>query len=199
MQLTKDDLIECYFYKTELIQLCRERGLPTYGTKAELNQYLILFLNGTNPSDIKPFRTNNNKISAETKITFDTRLIGDGFKFNSEARLLFANYYHVKKFSFKKEMAIIKRRVETQKQTDYTIRDFITEFENTTQISDNPEEQTYHWNNFVKDFNRDPASKNFNSRMKTAARLWNIVKATNKPKKYSHDLLHRYSQQTQDP
>lgn len=198
MQLTKNDLAKHYFYKTELIHLCRERRLPTYGTKAELNYYLSCYLDGVPSKEIQPLRTNNQKALTKTDINLDTKLIGEGFTFNEHARLFFANYYHVKKFSFKKEMAIIKRRVETQNQTEYTVRDLIKELENSKKIVNTPEEQTYQWNNFVRDFNQDPASKEFTSRLKVAAILWKFVRESEQPKEYSHALLQQYLQQIQD-
>lgn len=53
------------------------------------------------------------------------KLIGSGFSFNNEARRWFANYFGVKNFSFKKEMAIIKRKAEAEDDTKITVRDLI--------------------------------------------------------------------------
>ncbi|UQS84570.1 SAP domain-containing protein [Apilactobacillus apisilvae] len=35
-----------YFYKTDLQSICRKYQLPTSGTKAELNTYIIRLING---------------------------------------------------------------------------------------------------------------------------------------------------------
>ncbi|WP_069825555.1 SAP domain-containing protein [Pediococcus pentosaceus] len=105
MVLTLKDFEQTYFYKTELIQLCKVYGLPTYGTKAELNKYLTLYLSGTPACDIKVNRkhtTSRNK----TKITLETKILGEGFSFNQEARKLFAEYFGKEEFSFKKEMVV---------------------------------------------------------------------------------------------
>jgi len=54
LNLTVKEFREKYFYKTDLIRMCREFGLPTYGTKAELNSYIIAYLSGTPVEKIKP-------------------------------------------------------------------------------------------------------------------------------------------------
>lgn len=109
---TPQDLYEfeqIYYYKTELIKLCRQLGLPTTGTKAELNLYIKKYLNGTPANQIKPLRSKKNYRSLTyEEINLDTKLIDSGFSFNQEARKWFADYFGVDKFSFSKGMAIIK-------------------------------------------------------------------------------------------
>lgn len=48
-----------YFYKKDLQTLCRRYGLPSNGTKAELNNYILKMLHGVSPKDIKPLRRLN--------------------------------------------------------------------------------------------------------------------------------------------
>ncbi|WP_262352517.1 SAP domain-containing protein [Lactiplantibacillus plantarum] len=56
-KITLNDFKESYFYKNELIQLCREYHLPVYGTKAELSHYVYLYLSGVPAGKIKVYRT----------------------------------------------------------------------------------------------------------------------------------------------
>lgn len=198
MQLTIEDLNEKYFYKTELSQLCRERKLPTYGTKAELTSYLTLYLKGASPKQVKPLRQYKPSSSRTKGITIDTKIISPEFKFSKETRSFFANYYHVETFNFNKQMATIKRRIETEHNTEYSVRDLITELKSNTQVFNTPEEQTYQWNKFVKDFNKDPNSTHFHSRMKVAAILWKKVRNSKSPKKYSKELIDQYFDQIKD-
>lgn len=197
MILTKSMLKNHYFYKTELIELCRNRKLPTYGTKAELKVYLQKFLSGIPPQEIKPARTIQAIKEKNNKLTLKTRLIGEGFKFNDLSRHFFAEYYHLPKFKFKKEMAVIKRRVETEHDTMYTVQDLIEELNHSEFIIDNKnsEEQTYQWNNFVRDFNKDPESKKFHSKMKVAAILWQHVRDSEGTKKFDKKLISKYYDQ----
>ena len=48
------------------------------------------------------------------------------------------------------------------------------------------------WNKFVKDFCADKATALFSERLKAAAALWKIVRESDKPKVYSHELFEEY-------
>ncbi|CAJ1182652.1 SAP domain-containing protein [Companilactobacillus paralimentarius] len=52
-KLSVEDFQKFYWYKTELVQICKDNQLPSYGTKAELNQYIIQYLSGIPQSQIK--------------------------------------------------------------------------------------------------------------------------------------------------
>jgi len=43
-------------------------------------------------------------------------------------------------------------------------------------ISEAPEEKTYQWNQFVKDFSKDPRTSQLPNRLKVAAKLWKTVR-----------------------
>ena len=206
-KITLTEFKEHYFYKTDLIKLCHEYHLPTYGTKAELNHYLYLYLTGTPVSKIKPHRTIQKKtpLTADEN-TLNTKVVGSGFSFNNEARKFFADYFNVDHFSFKKEMAIIKRQAEADNNTSMTVNDLIKQSmllkKNSTEkfniIAKTPEETTYQWNNFVKDFCQSPESNNFTNKLKVAAILWQNVKKSNQPKKYSNKLIQKYASKIND-
>ena len=53
------------------------------------------------------------------------------------------------------------------------------------------------WNKFVKDFCADPATANFSNKLKAAATLWKIVRDSDMPKFYSHELLNQYIKEKQ--
>ncbi|EHO51718.1 SAP domain-containing protein [Lentilactobacillus kisonensis] len=183
-----------YYYKTDLIALCRSYGLPTYGTKAELNHYILAYLSGTPKQMIHPNRKRPiHKLLTSDEISLQTPLVGSGFAFNDAARKFFANYFGVTKFSFKKKMAVIKRKAETDNDLAITVGDLIREYEESDQlVSQSKEAQTYQWNNFVKDFCADPTSLRFNQKIKVAVILWQKVKRSTGPKSYQHDLLIKY-------
>ncbi len=125
-QLTLAQFNAHYFYKTELVSLCKQYGLPAYGTKAELNQYIRLYLSGEPITHIKSTRKRPpHKKLATGQLSLKTKIVGSGFKFNNEAREFFANYFGVAHFSLKKEMAIIKRRAETTHDNQLTVGDLL--------------------------------------------------------------------------
>ncbi|MBV0929547.1 SAP domain-containing protein [Lentilactobacillus sp. IMAU92037] len=194
MKLTLAKFKANYYYKTDLIKLCRKYGLPTYGTKAELNHYILQYLSGIPKRDIHQIRKHNQRQHlTQADISLATPLVGSGFVFDDEARKFFANYFGVAKFSFKKKMAVIKRQAEAENDLTMTVGDLIREYQrNDDLVNQTKEEKTYQWNNFVKDFCADPASQQFPNKMKVAAILWGRVKRSMGPKEYHHQLLSEY-------
>ncbi|MBD5805865.1 SAP domain-containing protein [Limosilactobacillus walteri] len=198
---TLSEFTQKYYYKTELIKLCRRYKLPTSGTKAELNSYITKYLKGVPSSKIKPIRNNRKRHPLQySEINLDTKLINSGFCFNNAARQWFADYFDVKKFSFSKKMAIIKRKAETEHDTEMTVGDLILEMQNwdqsKTEIS--VEERTYQWNNFVRDFFKDQATTQYKQRLKVASILWKEVRTSKKAKIYHHDLLKKYDRKIKE-
>lgn len=191
-KLSVEDFQNFYWYKTELVQICKDNQLPSYGTKAELNQYIIQYLSGVPQSQIKTVRTNEYISSLKTEqINLQTKLLTSGFKLNAEARKFFADYFQMSKFSFKKSMAIKMRQVQSDRDTSATVQDLIDAYQNKTLI-DNDEEHTYQWNNFVKDFNHDERSKNYSQKMKVAAIIWSKVRDGQTDKTYHSQLINKY-------
>ncbi len=86
----------------------------------------------------------------------DTKLINSGFCFNKVARQWFADYFGVEKFSFSKKMAVIKRKAEVERDEQATVGDLIQQMQNwdKNKNASPAEENTYQWNNFVRDFLR---------------------------------------------
>ncbi|MCI1633987.1 MAG: SAP domain-containing protein [Liquorilactobacillus nagelii] len=195
--LTLNKFKQTYYYKTELIELCREYHLPTSGTKAELNQYLELYLTGTPAGRIQPVRLSVNvKRLTYEQLTLDTKVVGSGFCFNAAARKFFAEYFDQKNFSFKKEMAIIKRRAEVNHDTTLTIGGLLAEYQKLASPTNQcmvAEEATYQWNHFVRDFCQSPESSFFKAKMKVAAVLWQHCKQSKMPKKYTQELTNKYA------
>lgn len=203
MDLTKKEFNETYYYKTELVELCRQFRLPSSGTKAELNSYINDYLSGKPSSDIRPKRSVTRcSPLKKNQISLQTKLIGTGFSFNNEARKFFAKQFGVKKFVFKKEMAMIKREAEVNNDTEITVGDLIEQYKKLEQTHTNehyllshPEEQTYQWNQFVKDFCKSAEARDYRDKLKVAAILWNYVKKSPGPKIYTTDLVTKFSEE----
>ncbi|WP_235184269.1 SAP domain-containing protein [Agrilactobacillus composti] len=115
-----------YYYKQDLVAMCRQWHLPTNGTKAQLNQYIGQFLSGMPVDRIKPAKRLG-KVPALTvgDITLNTKLVDSGFRFNAAARQFFANYFGVPHFSFTKGMAALRRQAIAEHNLDVTVRDLI--------------------------------------------------------------------------
>jgi len=177
-----------YWYKSELIEICRECNIPSSGTKAELEVRIKKLLAGESMTDERQAHTNIRKKQELTEITLATRLIPDGFKFNQQARDFFANHYKKQKFSFSKEMAAALREAERQGDMNMTVADLIEVYEGKRAV-ESAEEKTYQWNNFVKAFNQDVRTKLLKDRMQVAAQLWREVRDQPGSKQFSPSLL----------
>lgn len=191
--MSEEDFQKFYWYKRELEIICRRYGLPSFGTKAELSEYIREFLRGIPVKNIKQIRVNrrstSKKLLAE-EIRLDTKLLNSGFSLNNEARKFFADYFGVKKFTFRKSMGIKMREIEKNQDNGATVADLIKSLSSDNKITDeNSEEKTYQWNNFVKDFYEDKSSANYQYPIKVAAILWKIVRDSKGDKTYSHKLI----------
>ncbi|MGN9165083.1 SAP domain-containing protein [Tissierellaceae bacterium HCP3S3_D8] len=201
-EMTVEEFEKHYWYKTELQSICRKHKIPSNGTKAELEHYIKEFLLGNHPINIREECSKIRKATYSTDdISLDTKLIQDGFKFNNRARKFLAEYFKMESFSFTKEMASALRNAERNKDYDMTVADLISVYENKKDFNEmkkSVEEKTYQWNNFVKDFNNDERSKNFNHKMKVASILWRKVRDNPGPKKYRTKLLEEHSDDLKD-
>lgn len=188
------DFHSYYWYKTELQQICKRHSLPTTGTKAELTAYIVKLLAGVPVSKIEATRKIRRKGTLKAgSITPNTNILASGFSLNNEARAFFKAYYGLSQFSFKKSMAIKMRAIETTQDKMATVKDLIDVYEHPYEnLSNNAEEQTYQWNNFVKTFMADDGTKVYRDRMTVASILWARVRDSNQPKHYSQGLLKQY-------
>lgn len=190
LEMSIEEFEKHYWYKIELKEICQEYQLPIYGTKYELSEYIIRLLKVESTNKIKPIRKKNRRGLPAYQITPKTKILESSFSLNNQSRQFFCSYYGVEKFSFKKSMGIKMREIEAQQDTNATVQDLIDVYEQkTVDLSKNKEEQTYQWNNFVRDFSNDSLAKDYHSPMKVAAYLWKEVKDSDQEKKYSHDLL----------
>lgn len=188
-ELSIHEFEQHYWYKRELIEICRCNHIPAWGTKAELEQRIKKLLNGEEVISQRTAGKAERMKKEMNELSLHTRLIPDGFKFNQLARDFFARYYKKEKFSFTKEMAAALREAEKQCNTEMTVADLIAIYEGKRAIN-TIEERTYQWNNFVREFSKDPNSYIFKkNRMKVAAILWKEIRDKPGEKKYTPDLL----------
>ena len=126
-------------------------------------------------------------------------MIQDGFKFDHIARKFFCDYFNVKKFSFTKEMAATLRNAEKNNDLEITVKDLIEVYldskKNPTKKIITNEDKTYQWNNFLKEFHKDKKTKLLNNKIQIASFLWRQVRDNPGEKKYTSELLTKYSKE----
>lgn len=202
-----------YWYAIELRKICRMLGLDFTGTKAELTSRVEHFLSG----DIN---FSSSKEREELKISMTDTALGlvvapgttsyaklstkiiDGFSFNTDWRAFYSKVLGKTNFKFTKEMAVAVREAKKRHDNSLTVRDLLVIYKVSKQHKSigkilpsyiQVEEQTYQWNNFVRDFNRDSRSRIFSNRMKVASILWSKMRDNPGPKVYCTDLIDVYA------
>ena len=99
-QLTKDlkseDFKEYYFLKEELKEFCRNEGLKISGSKNQLEERIIYYLDtGKSLDNLRPIqsknnysKSNSNKATTSEEITLDS-ILGENFKCSEDKREFF--------------------------------------------------------------------------------------------------------------
>lgn len=180
--LTKDlkseDFKEYYFLKEELKGFCRENNLKTSGSKSELEERIIHFLDtGKSPETQKTkniAKNNSNEpISLESKI-------GENFKCSEDKREFFEKEIG-KGFKFK-----VKFQKWLKANPDKTYEDAINAY---TEIQNSKEKtkigKQFQYNQYIRDFFADNDDKT----LKEAIECWNYKKSMKGHNKYEKSDL----------
>lgn len=187
---TYEEFSKYYWYRNELIAICREHSLNAPSGKIELNKVIESWFNG---EKILPEKKKGRKKKFNGELTLDTGLIECGFNCSNKFREFFAREIGVEKFKFKVDMVASAKAVKENGDENFTLRDLLDIYygKKTYAIYD---KSALQWNRFVHDFCDDKATMIYKNKMKAAAVLWNIIRNSEREKKYSHELLDEFSQ-----
>ena len=197
-----EEFSKYYWYREELIKICKSHGLKSPSGKIELNKVIEAYFSGekilpntkqraTKNSSTTTISSGKNSSLVKT-LTLETGLIECGFTFGNRFREFFSLQTGVKPFKFNVDMVATVKKVKETGDTSFTLGDLLDIYygRKTYAKYDNSALQ---WNKFVKDFCADEATKKFPERLKSAAALWKIVRESDMKKEYSHELLEQYS------
>lgn len=197
-----EEFSKYYWYRDELIKICKSHGLKAPSGKIELNKVIEAYFSGekilpntkhraTKGSSTTTISSGKNSSLVKT-LTLGTGLIECGFTFGNRFREFFSLQTGVKPFKFNVDMVATVKKVKETGDTSFTLGDLLDIYygRKTYAKYDNSALQ---WNKFVKDFCADEATKKFPERLKAAAALWKIVRESDMKKEYSHELLEQYS------
>ena len=180
--LTKDlkseEFRQYYFLKEELKEFCRENGLKISGSKNELEERIIYFLDTGKPLEAKKNKiisknTSNEPISLESKI-------GDNFKCSEDKREFFEKEIG-KGFKFK-----VKFQKWLKSNPDKTYRDAVDaylEIQNSKQKTEI--DKQFQYNQYIRDFFEDNDDKT----LKDAIECWKYKKSLKGHNKYEKSDL----------
>lgn len=179
-----------YWYRDELIKICKAHGLKATGSKIELNKVIEAYFSGEKilPEKKKPAKK---KKAVVTELTLDTGLIACGFTFGNRFREFFKQQTREENFKFNVDMVATAKAVKESGDESFTLGDLLDIYYGKKTYA-TYDKSALQWNKFVKDFCADEATGIFNERLKAAAALWKIVRESDMKKEYSHDLFEKY-------
>jgi hypothetical protein len=185
---TFEEFSKYYWYRNELIEICKKHNLNAPSNKIELNKVIEAYFSGEKILPIKKKRKIKNTV---TELTLDTGLIECGFTFGDRFREFFAKQTGINPFKFNVDMVATVKAVKENSDKSFTLGDLLDIYYGNKiyAIYDNSALQ---WNKFVKDFCEDKSTAVYKERLKAAAALWKIVRESDMPKVYSHELLEKY-------
>ena len=178
-----------YWYRDELIKICRDHGLKSPSGKIELNKIIEAYFAGERILPEK--KHEKRKRSVVTELTLDTGLIACGFTFGNRFRDFFSKQTGEEHFKFNVDMVATVKAVKENDDESFTLGDLLDVYYG-KQIYAKYDKSALQWNGFVKDFCADDATKVYGERLKVAAKLWSIVRDSDMEKKYSRELLDKY-------
>lgn len=118
-----NEFCKYYWYRDELIKICRDLGLKHNGSKIELNEVIMEYFSG---NIIKPDnkKTKRNKTTVK-ELTLDTGLIECGFTFGNRFRDFFSEQTGIKPFKFNVDMVAIAKAVKENGDEEFTLGDLL--------------------------------------------------------------------------
>ena len=176
-----------YWYREELLQICKSLGLEYRGTKQELNHIIEQYFKG---NIIEKSVRKVNKKQAKA-ITLNTPLLECGFSFNQKFREYFSVVTGIDPFKFNANMATAWRKVKAENDLNFTIQDMLKVYYGESDYA-KYDHSVCQWNQFLKDFCSDEFSDYYSDKLKVAAILWKEVRDSTNEKTYSRQLLDEY-------
>ncbi|MCI5738009.1 DUF6434 domain-containing protein [Methanobrevibacter ruminantium] len=193
-QLTKDlkseDFKEYYFLKKELKDFCKKEGLKVSGSKNQLEERIIYYLDTgkslDNSRSIKNknnySKSNSNKATTSEEITLDS-ILGENFKCSEDKREFFEKEIG-ERFKFK-----VKFQKWLKTNPDNTYQDAINAYHELQNSNEKTKiDKQFQYNQYIRDFFDDNDDKTLND----AIKCWKYkksIKGHNKYEKSDLDIL----------
>ena len=188
---TYEEFTKYYWYREEVVSICKSLGLFSSGYKAELNERIENYFKGK-PQQIKTPRRSSAKKNV-SELSLETGLLECDFRFSQRFRDFFSEQTGIKNFKFTVDMVASARKVREIGDTAFTLGDLLDIFYGRKSYAQY-DKGSLQWNAFVKEFCADPATSQFSNKLKVAARLWKEVRESAREKRYKHELLEEFKE-----
>lgn len=185
-----EEFCRYYWYRDELIRICKALGLKAPSGKIELYKVIEAYFAG---EKILPEKRSSRgkKKAVISELTLETGLIDCGFTFGNRFREFFSRQTGEERFKFNVDMVATAKAVKENGDESFTLGDLLDVYYGKKTYA-KYDKSALQWNAFVKAFCADETTKVFKDRLKAAANLWKIVRESDKKKEYSHELLEEY-------
>lgn len=192
-----DEFSRYYWYREELVAICRQLGIEYCGTKKELNNYIAEYFKGNKIPHQPALKVKGKVVNNRNAITLSSSLLESGFALNDTFRNFFAKQVGVSTFKFTADMATAWRKVKQTHNTSFTFYDMLKVYDKSSNYA-KYDNSSCQWNKFLKDFCTDEQNCIFKNKLKAAAILWKQVRDSTHPKVYSHELVDTYKELLKD-
>lgn len=185
--LNSAEFKEYYFLKEELKEFCRNEGLKVSGSKNQLEERIIYYLDtGKSLDDEKPIqeksdfqKSNHNKATDFEEIRLDS-ILGENFKCSEDKREFFEREIG-KGFKFK-----VKFQKWLKSNPEKTYQDAINAYYDLQNSKEKTEiDKQFQYNQYIRDFFKDNDDKT----LKDAIKCWNYKKSLKGHNKYEKSDL----------
>ena len=190
-QLTKDlksaEFKEYYFLKEELKDFCKKEGLKVSGSKNQLEERIIYYLDtGKSLDNSRSIenknnysKSNSNKATASEEITLDS-ILGENFKCSEDKREFFEKEIG-KGFKFK-----VKFQKWLKVNPDKTYQDAINAYYELQNSKEKTKiDKQFQYNQYIRDFFKDNDDKT----LEDAIKCWNYKKSLKGHNRYENSDL----------
>lgn len=184
-----EEFIQYYWYRDELMQICKSLNLAHIGSKIELNHIIEEYYKGNFIRKIPRATTPRAKV---TTISLSTPLLDCGFTFSQKFRDFFSQQTGVEHFKFNADMVATAKQVKLDKDTSFTLQDMLDiYYGKKTYVK--YDKSACQWNQFLKDFCTDERTSIFSNKLQAATLLWTEIRNSTKEKVYTNALLTEYA------
>ena len=184
---TFEEFSKYYWYREELIKICRTLGLKSKGGKIELNKVIESYFKGEKLLPEKPVSSRHPELVSGS-LSLSTSLLECNFTFGPRFRQFFEKETGIKPFKFNVDMVASAKKAKENNDINFTLVDLLDIYYGKKTYA-KYDKSALQWNKFVQDFCADSATAHIPNKLQTAASLWKIVRESTREKVYIHDLL----------
>ena len=187
---TFEEFSKYYWYRDELIKICKDHGLSAPSGKIDLYKVIESYFKG---EKILPEKKKVRK-KATREISLDAGILECGFTFGNKAREFFRQQTGEPDFKFNVDMVATVKAVKESGDESFTVGDLLDIYYGKKTYA-TYDKSALQWNKFVHDFCEDEETSIYPERLKAAAALWKIVRESDMEKVYSRELFLKYKDQ----